>query len=269
MMNTTGPDSGDEHDGDWQDAAAAARAAAAQEVSQFGIKPIGAAEFDEAAQSARLALGDEERLPWLESADDVDYEQPASNSGRMIAFAVMALLLLAAIVGGIYWLSHRGGTQIAADGSMIEPDKEPYKIAPQDPGGKTFQGTGDSSFKVSEGEKPGANLGGGAAAPAAKPGAATPPKAPVTAATGPITGPVTGGVGVQVGAFGSSASAEAAWGKLVVQHQALKGMTHRAVEGKADIGTVFRLQAIAADLGAATALCNKLQAEGLKCQVKR
>ncbi len=277
MMNTTGPDSSDEHDGDWQDVAAAARAAAAQEVSQFGVKPIGAAEFDEAAQSARLALGDEERLPWLESADDVDYEQPASNSGRMIAFAVMALLLLAAIVGGIYWLSHRGGTQIAADGSTIEPDKEPYKIAPQDPGGKTFQGTGDSSFKVSEGEKPGANLGAVAAAPAAKPGAATPPKAPVTAAagpasgaaTGPGTGPGTGGVGVQVGAFGSSASAEAAWGKLVGQHQALKGMTHRAVEGKADIGTVFRLQAIAADLGAATALCNKLQAEGLKCQVKR
>ena len=46
-------------------------------------------------------------------------------------------------------------------------------------------------------------------------------------------------------------------------------MAHRAVEGKADIGTVYRLQAIAADLGAATALCNKLQGEGLKCQVKR
>jgi hypothetical protein len=198
----TGPDSGDEHDGDWQDAADAAQAAAAHEVAQFGSKPISATEFDEAAQSARLALGDEERLPWLESADDVDYDEPASNNGRMIAFGALALLLLAAIIGGIYWLSHREAPQTAADGSLIEASKEPYKIAPQDPGGKTFQGTGDSSFKVSEGEKPGANLADGAATPAPKPGAATPPKAPFAAAATPATVPATGGVGVQVGAFG-------------------------------------------------------------------
>lgn len=260
MINMGGPGIGDEHEDDWSDAAAAAR-----NVSQFGAKPIGVSEFDEAAQSARLALGDEERLPWLESADDVDYDQPASNTGRTIAFIALAVLLLAALVGAIYWLSRGGATQTAADGSVIEASKEPYKIAPQDPGGKTFQGTGDSSFKVSEGEKPAANLAGGAAAVAPKPGAAASPPA-AAAAAAPAA---NGGVGVQVGAFGSSASAEAAWNKLVGQHALLKGMAHRAVEGKADIGTVFRLQAIAADLGAATALCNKLQAEGLKCQVKR
>lgn len=265
MISMTGPDNGGEHDGDWQDAADAAQAAAAHEVTQLGGKPISATEFDEAAQSARLALGDEERLPWLESADDVDYDEPASNNGRMIAFGALALLLLAAIIGGIYWLSHREATQTAADGSLIEASKEPYKIAPEDPGGKTFQGTGDSSFKVSEGEKPGANLAGGAATPAPKPDAATPPKAPFAAAAIPATG----GVGVQVGAFGSNASAEAAWSKLAGQHEVLKAMAHRAVEGKADIGTVYRLQAITPDMGAATALCNKLQAEGLKCQVKR
>jgi hypothetical protein len=262
MINGNRPGGDDEHDADWHDVAAAA-----EEVSPFGVKPIGSSEFDEAAQSARLALGDEERLPWLESADDVDYDQPASNTGRTIAFIALAVLLLAAIIGGIYWLSHRGASQTAADGSLIEASKEPYKIAPQDPGGKTFQGTGDSSFKVSEGEKPGANLAGGTAP---KPAASAPPKAPAAAMAGAATrAPANGGVGVQVGAFGSSASAEAAWGKLVGQHEALKGMTHRAVEGKADIGTVYRLQAIAPDLGAANALCSKLQAEGLKCQVKR
>jgi SPOR domain len=262
MINMTGPESGDEHEADWHDAADAV-----QNVSQFGSKPIGTSEFDEAAHSARLALGDEERLPWLESADDVDYDQPASNTGRTIAFIALAVLLLAAIIGGIYWFSHRGASQTAADGSVIEASKEPYKIAPQNPGGKTFQGTGDSSYKVSEGEKPGANLASGAVAVAPKPGASVPVGAPSSAAGTPAA--ALGGVGVQVGAFGSSASAEAAWTKLIGQHDVLKGMAHRAVEGKADIGTVHRLQAITPDLRAANALCSKLQAEGLKCQVKR
>ncbi|MCX7285117.1 MAG: SPOR domain-containing protein, partial [Novosphingobium sp.] len=49
----------------------------------------------------------------------------------------------------------------------------------------------------------------------------------------------------------------------------LKGLSHRVIEGKADIGTVHRLQAVAADGAAADALCRRLQAGGLKCQVKR
>jgi hypothetical protein len=41
------------------------------------------------------------------------------------------------------------------------------------------------------------------------------------------------------------------------------------VEGKADIGTVYRLQALAGDTGAATSLCSHLEADGVKCQVKK
>lgn len=211
----------------------------------------------------RLALGDEERLPWLESADDVDFDDAEPDNSRMIGFGVLAVLLLAALVGGIYWVTHRGGPAASADGSLIAASKEPYKIAPKDPGGKTFQGTGDASFKVSEGEKPVANLAGSnapppAPAPAPKPSAsAAPPAAPAS------------GVGVQVGAFSTAASAEAAWSKLVTAHDALNGLSHRVIEGKADMATVFRLQAIAGDAAAANALCAKLQAGGLKCQVKR
>ncbi len=220
--------------------------------------------------SDRLALGDEERLPWLESADDVDFDEPAEGNSRMIGFGVLAVLLLAALVGGIYWLSHRGAAPAAADGSLIAASTEPYKVAPKDPGGKTFEGTGDASFKVSEGEKPVANLAGsGAAAPAA-PSAPSAPKPSASAAT-PAPAPVApgSGVGVQVGAFSTSASAESAWAKLTAAHAPLAGLSHRVVEGKADMATVFRLQAVAGDLGAANALCAKLQAGGLKCQVKR
>ena len=81
--------------------------------------------------------------------------------------------------------------------------------------------------------------------------------------------PVSGGMGVQIGAFSSNAAAEAAWSKLSGNNAALKGLQHRVVEGKADIGTVYRLQAVSGDAAAANALCQRLQAGGLKCQVKR
>ena len=77
------------------------------------------------------------------------------------------------------------------------------------------------------------------------------------------------GVGVQVGAFGSLASAEAGWNALVGKSAALKGIKHRVIEGSADIGKVYRLQAVAGDAAAADALCGKLKASGISCQVKR
>lgn len=233
--------------------------------------------FDVSAEMAepagdRLALGEEERLPWLESADDLDGEDEDSGNGRLIGLAVMGLVVLAALVGGIWYASNRTTGPADADGSLIEASREPYKVAPKDPGGKTFEGTGDSSFKVSEGEKPVANLAGSASptpiatplsAPSAKPSAGATP-APKPTQAGAVSG-----VGVQVGAFSSNAAAEAGWQKLVANHEALKGLSHRVVEGKADIGTVYRLQAVAGDLASASALCTKLQAGGLKCQVKR
>lgn len=213
----------------------------------------------------RLALGDEERLPWLESADD-DLDEEESGSGRLIGLAVMGLIVLAALIGGIWYATNRATGPADADGSLIEASKEPYKVAPKDPGGKTFAGTGDSSFKVSEGDKPVANLAGSAAP---KPSASPSAKPSAGATSAPAAAPASGGVGVQIGAFSSNAAAEAAWNKLTVNHEALKGLSHRVVEGKADIGTVYRLQAVAGDLSAASTLCQKLQAGGLKCQVKR
>lgn len=238
---------------------------------------LGDAAIPDATGGERLALGDEERLPWLESADDIDGEDEDSGNGRLIGFAVMGLVVLAALIGGIWYASNRTTGPANADGSLIEASREPYKVQPKDPGGKTFAGTGDSSFKVSEGEKPVANLAGSAsptpaaAAPSPAP-ASTPsakPGAGATLAPKPTQAAAVSGVGVQVGAFSSNASAEAGWQKLVANHEALKGLSHRVIEGKADIGTVYRLQAVAGDLASASALCTKLQAGGLKCQVKR
>ena len=234
------------------------------------------AELGETEQlGERLALGEEDRLPWLESVDDVDADEEESGTGRLIGFAVMGLIALAALIGGMWYATNKTAGPSDADGSLIEASKEPYKVAPSDPGGKTFAGTGDSSFKVSEGEKPLANLAGSAspattATSSAKPGAGTAGSAATAAASAPKPAvPVSGGVGVQIGAFSSNASAESGWSKLAGNHAALKGLQHRVLEGKADIGTVYRLQAVAGDAASANALCQRLQAGGLKCQVKR
>jgi len=73
---------------------------------------------------------------------------------------------------------------------------------------------------------------------------------------------------VQVGAYSNRATAESGWSKLLTQFPALQGVKHRVVEGQADIGTVYRLQAVTGDLASANSLCSKLKATGGACQVK-
>ncbi|WP_374530416.1 SPOR domain-containing protein [Novosphingobium sp.] len=225
---------------------------------------------DDMLETRQLDLAEpEERLPWLESSDD-DYEDDeGSETGRLLGFMVMGLVVLAAIVGGIWWATHRGpDPALVADGSTIKAPDQPYKEAPKDPGGKTFDGTGDSSFAVSEGQNRPAKLGD-------QPAPVTPPAPPAqTAAAAPgakpaAAAPASGGVGVQVGAFSSQSAAETAWNKLVTQSNgALAGVSHRVIAGSADIGTVYRLQAVAPDAAAANTLCGKLKGAGISCQVK-
>ena len=123
------------------------------------------------------------------------------------------------------------------------------------------------------GEQAAGPLGGGGRRAAGQAAPAVPSRA-VSAAEAqapavPTSAGAASGVGVQVGAFSTNSAAEAAWSKLSSAHPALAGLSHRVVEGKADMTTVFRLQAVASDLGGANALCSKLSAGGLKCQVKR
>ena len=215
-------------------------------------------------ETERLALDDEEeRLPWLESGEDELEDYDGVDNGRMIGFVFAGLIALAAIIGGIWWATNRTtDPALVADGSVISAPEAPASEKPKDPGGKTFDGTGDTSFAVSEGQTRQVNLGGDAPSAAAKPAAVPEAKPSIALA------PAAASVGVQIGAFSSNASAEAAWTKLAGQNSALSGVRHRVVQGSADIGTVYRLQAVAGDTAAANALCGKLKAGGLSCQVK-
>ncbi|MFO1254469.1 MAG: SPOR domain-containing protein [Sphingomonadaceae bacterium] len=215
---------------------------------------------DDPLETEQLALDDQDdRLPWLESSDDEEYDEEGAAFGQTVRLALMAVVALGAIIGGIYWATHRASDPaLVADGSLVPADVRPYKESPKDPGGKTFDGTGDTSFAVSEGQSKPAQIAGASAAPAPSPAASQAGAAP--AATG---------VGVQVGAFSSKDKAEAFWTQLGTKAGGvLSGVSHRVVQGTAEAGTVYRLQAVAPDMGAAQALCGKLKSAGISCQVK-
>jgi hypothetical protein len=114
---------------------------------------------------------------------------------------------------------------------------------------------------------PGGTPGQPAAQPSAAPSAAA--TKPVPAAS-PAAGqaPATGGVGVQLAAYGTRARAEQGWSDAQRRTDALKGIKYRVVEGKVDIGTVYRLQAVVGTRAEADRLCSALKADGVDCQVK-
>ena len=206
--------------------------------------------------------------------------------GRILGMFLLGVVALAAIVGGIWWSTHRTpDTTLVADGGTIKAPAQPYKQAPAKAGGKTFEGTGDTAFEVSEGKSHAARLGEAGAPPAGAPAARpsvdlspkppTPPHAMTSAASAtakPAATPAApagaAGTLVQVGAYSTRALAEAAWSRLTGQYSALSGQRHQIVEGQADIGTVFRLQALPGSASAAHALCGRLKGAGLACQVK-
>jgi SPOR domain len=242
------------------------------------------------------------RLPWLES-DDEPYELERPDSGRILGFGLLGLVALAALIGGIWWATHRKtDSALVADGSTVAAPSAPFKVPPEDPGGKKFDGTGDSAFAVSEGQNRPVTLGEGAksapgtaivttpeVAPPVAP-LAVPSKAPANpslpvvkpvvpapvasmAPRRPVAAPMpeqsaVRGPVVQVGAYSTRASADAAWSRMAGKYAALSGQRHQVVEGQADIGKVYRLQVISGDSSSANALCGKLKSGGLACQVK-
>ena len=206
-----------------------------------------------------LNLDDNDRLPWLETADG--YAAEANGSPMRVAYlGVIGLVLLAAIVWGVYWLQSGQAGGPNGTGELIVAPKSDYKEKPADAGGKSFEGEGDSAFAASEGQKTGAVL-------------AVPPAGPITAQ--PATHTATdkapaNGVLVQLGAFGDSAKAETAWTGLNKRFGFLAGMNRKIAQANVEGGgTVFRLQAVTANSTEAQQLCAKLRVAGENCLIVR
>jgi hypothetical protein len=225
------------------------------------------AEYEELDDgSGELDLADTDNLPWLESDAD-DEDAGGLDIGQILGFAGGLILLLAVVVGAVWYVSNRSaGAEAVADGSVIAAPEGPIKTRPDNPGGKEFAGTGNVAPLVGEGETREAVVAEKtvtAPTPAPKPSPA--PSASATAAPAPAA---VSGVGVQLAAYGTRARAEQGWSDLSRRTDALAGVKYRVVEGKVDIGTVFRLQAVAGSRAEAEKLCAALKADGLDCQVK-
>ena len=214
----------------------------------------------------QLTLADaDERLPWLESDDD--YEQPGVDTGRIVSFAAMGLLVIAVLLGALYYFTRQQrDAAVVADGSVIEAPDAPYKTRPEDPGGRQVEGTGDTSYEVAEGQTVEGRIDAGVPAPSIDRAQTAAP----TAAPSPAATPApTGGIGIQIGAYSTRAQAEDGWRTLSTRFEPLKGRSHRVLEGTADSGTIYRLQAVAGSAAEADTLCRSIKAAGGDCQVKR
>ena len=214
-----------------------------------------------------LNLDDSDRLPWLETADGYEYDDRASPL-RIVAMVLAGLVLLAAIIGAIYWLQRNQIGGANGNGQLIAAPASAYKVKPQDAGGKRFEGEGDSAFAASEGTKTGATL-----VPAAKIAATAPPAAMASApvaAPAPSAAAPASTVMVQLGAFGDSAKADAAWAALNKRFGFLAGMNRKIAETNVEGGRkVFRLQAVTANSSEALQLCAKLKVAGENCLIVR
>jgi hypothetical protein len=232
------------------------------------------AEYEELDEGdGELGLAETDSLPWLES-DEEEEDAGGFDTGQFILFGLGLFALLGVVVAGVWFVTNRAGnTEMVADGSVIPAPEGPIKTAPDDPGGKQFAGTGNVAPVVGEGgSRPGVVAatplpGGTPGKPVAAPsGAPTKPAATATPAAGQA--PANGGVGVQLAAYGTRARAEQGWSEAQRRTDALKGIKYRVVEGKVDIGTVYRLQAVVGTRAEADTLCRALKADGVECQVK-
>jgi len=212
-----------------------------------------------------LNLDDPDRLPWLETADGYEYDNGASPL-KVALMVLLGLAALAAIVGGVYWVQrNQTGGGSSGNGELIAAQEGDYKVKPEDAGGKSFEGEGDSAFAASEGQKTGATL-----VPTAKTGVPTPSPEPTRAPDTSGASAPAGAIMVQLGAFGDSAKAESAWTALSKRFGFLAGTNRRIAEATVEGGrTVFRLQAVTANSSAAQQLCAKLKAAGENCLIVR
>lgn len=204
-----------------------------------------------------LDLDDEDRLPWLESAEDYDDDGEYSPV-RVALFIGAGLLLLAAIVGGIYWMQNRDGGGLDGDGELIAAQEGDYKVRPDDPQARKFEGEGDASFAASEGKETPAQLGDAVQA-----------EAPIRKSDAAPAAANAGTAMVQLGAYSSASLADGSWSGYARRFEAIGSLPKKILRGTVDGGTIYRLNAVAPSYEAAQQLCNNLKAAGESCLVVR
>ena len=236
-------------------------------------------------QWSEPSVTDNDRLPWLETAADEDEGAPL---GRVVGMVLVGLVVLAAVLGGVYWFKHRAPGP--GNGDLIAAQEGDYKVKPDDPGGMKVAGEGDAAVAASGGAAggngsiavsslPEAPVAGTRAMPDAKggPGSSTatatvsgpggkltapPPGRPVT-----VSGGGGGGALVQLGSFPTESGANTAWAQASKRFGYLAGLGKSIEKAEVNGRTFYRLKVNAGSAGAAQDLCGKLKVAGEACIV--
>jgi hypothetical protein len=237
--------------------------------------------------SDEIELRDEDRLPWLETVEPDEPEGPGVL--RVLLLVLVGLAVLAGLVFAIFSFQQRTPD---GEGELIAAQEGDYKIKPEDPGGLKVEGEGDSAIAASAGASstaaidlkavpeapisgrradgaPAAQTSGSARTSAEVPGSGgrLVAKAPMAPPKKAVPGAGSGGSLVQLGAFPSESSANAAWSAIAKRfgYVATLGKTVQAAEVNGR--TVYRLKVNAGSADAASDLCGRLTVAGEKCFV--
>lgn len=233
-----------------------------------------------------MDLREEDRLPWLET---VEPDEPQGTPiVRVVAWALVGLAVLAAIVYGIWKLQQPRDN---GDGALIAAQAGPYKVQPTDPGGLKVTGEGDSAVATSQGRTnsgaidlaavPEAPVAGRRVVPGATPApqggrnavSQVPQSSGRLVAAAPVraqrasTPAIGGGSLVQLGAFPTEAAANQAWDRYSKRFAYIAALG-KAVQPVASGGrTLYRLRVNAGSANQAADICGRLKVAGESCFV--
>lgn len=250
-----------------------------------------------------LGLDDEDRLPWLEAADEYEDDGEVSPV-RLLIMVLGGLLLIGAVLGGLWWMQNGGAR---GQGELIVAQKGAYKTEPKNDAAKTFEGEGDASFAATEGVEPAGKVDPTrmpeepAVTPAEREAAAKaaatksaiekaaaakaeaaristadkgkPKPAAMSVKTADAAGEnkaaSTATGMIQLGAFSSEAAATKAWTNLSKRFAYLADLSKSVSPAKVGDNQVYRLRASAGSTANASVLCGKLRVAGENCVVVR
>ena len=229
-----------------------------------------------------LAFEEEDRLPWLEAAEDVE---EGISPLRMLGVILGGLLLLAIIVGGLFWIQNRSADN--GQGALIAAQGGSYKERPKDAGAQAIAGQGDASYAASEGENPSGTIDNRRLpeAPVAGTPATATQRGPAVVSGAKVSAAVVDGTGkagsrfagssttaaasptMQLGAYGSQSGAQGAWQTLAKRFAYLAPLKPVVAPTKVGNTTLYRLRANAANPAQAAQFCGKLKVAGENCLV--
>lgn len=221
---------------------------------------------------APLNFEEEERLPWLEPIEDMD--ESGVSIGRLLGLVVAGLVVIGAVVGGLWWWQNNGGRP---RGELIAAPEGDYRVPPPAEPGR-FDGDGNVAVAASEGVTPVGTVDPNKlpeqpVAPAVASGpnrtapALRPAPAPTSARTTAAPATPTGGGTIQLGAFASEATAAHAWDSLKSRFAWLGPVNRTIAAAEVNGRTVYRLRAAAGSASAARDLCARLRVAGENCIV--